>query len=543
MFLLLLVTPAARAEVTVLSSGFSREVPIPAGAVHTYELSMKSGQSADVVVEQKNVDLVVEIRGPGGALLDEIDAPTGRSGAEHAEVVAAESGRYRFIVKPYDGREPAGAYHISLQEVRSVDATLRLLKTRRDARDEASAWLRQRSAPLAALASSATSAHPVDKLATRARVIGLGEATHGSREFGDARLELTKRLVQRHGYRVITLEASAMQLAALEPYVSGASAVRAVPESGWIGRRTQRELIEWVRTWNLAHRDDQVLIIGVDAQENALAREEMRTFLRTAYGDALLPQWTAAETELASADAQSAVFGDSSVSAETRRTLFDITARLALDAGLLRARHGAAADRAMSATWSLTAFADYNGNAPMDRARDWYMADAVLRALARGGPDARAVYWAHNAHVTTRGKAPTGAVLRATLGCRYVAVAVTFGAGSFLAQVPNDPADRLMVSTLPAAADESIESVFAPFATAPVLAAWECAEEGASLPEWLRASHPLHWVGALWVPGSAPSAAFRPYDLVRDFDALLYFPVVTAEDAPTDLPQRPARVR
>lgn len=321
-----------------------------------------------------------------------------------------------------------------------------------------------------------------------------------------------------------------MSLAALEPYVRGEAATRAIPESGWIGRRAQRELIEWIRAWNLGHTADRVRIVGVDTQDNALARAELREFLKTAYGEEAMSRWTAVEAELAHADAQAAVFGDSSISAQTRQTLFDLTARISLDAALLRARHGAAADRAQAAIAALAAFADYNGRAPLARSRDWYMADAVLRALESGGPGARAIFWAHNAHVTTRGTWPAGSILRASLGCDYAAVALTFGEGAFLAQVPDAP-DRLEVSTLPPAAPESIENVFAPLAaTTPVIATWDCPIDPATLPQWLRTPHPLHWVGALWTPGSAPSAAFRPYDLVHDFDALVYIPRVTAEE-------------
>ncbi len=168
------------------------------------------------------------------------------------------------------------------------------------------------------------------------------------------------------------------------------------------------------------------------------------------------------------------------------------------------------------------------------------MADGVLRALAEAGPGARAVYWAHNAHVRTTGKT-SGAFLRAALGCGYAAIGQTFGEGSFVAQLPNDVDDRLLVSTLQRAADESIESVLAPLASDAVIAAWPCGVDAAALPEWLRAAHPMHWVGALWAPGSVPSAATRPFDLVHDFDGIVYLPRVTADEIPAGLPHVPAR--
>jgi erythromycin esterase len=519
---------------TLLTNHASQEAALQPGAAHRYELRLRRGESADVVVQQKGIDVVVDIRGPGGALLDEIDGPTGRNGDERAEIIAAESGTYTVTVRPYDEHEPAGRYRIEVAEVRSAAATRAMLEARAVARGRATAWLRAYSAPLS------PDAPPLAALAARARVIGLGEATHGSREFGDVRLALTRRLIEEHGVRVVAVEWSSSHLAALAPYVAGESPAPAVAESGWIGRRTMRELVAALRAWNAAHPADRVRLVGVDAQDNALAREELRAFLGRAYGD-LLPRWNAAEKELAAADEQSAVFGDSSVKVEVRQTLFELVARLSLDAALLRARYGAAADRALTAARTLASFADFNSSAADSRSRDWAMAGAVLRALAEAGPGARAVYWAHNAHVRVAEKT-SGGFLRAALGCGYAAVAQTFGEGSFVAQVPNDVDDRLAVSMLPQAADESIESVLAPVAGGPILAAWPCGD-AAPLPEWLRAAHAIHWVGALWTPGSAPSAATRPFNLVHDFDGVVYLPRVTADEIPTDRPHVPPRQR
>jgi erythromycin esterase len=306
-----------------------------------------------------------------------------------------------------------------------------------------------------------------------------------------------------------------------------------VPESGWIGRRALRELVEWTRAWNLAHRNDRVRLVGVDPQENALARDELRAFLQKAYGDDAMARWAEAEKELAAADAQTSVFGDSSVNAEVRRTLFDVVARLTLDEALLRARYGVAEVRALAAARTLASFADFNSDAPGARSRDRAMADAVLRALEESGDGARAVYWAHNAHVAARGQT-AGGVLRSALGCGYAPLALTFGEGAFVAQIPNDVDDRLAVSSLPRAGEETIEGVFG--AETKMLATWPCSVDPASVPEWLRAPHPMHWVGALWAPASRPAGAFRAFDLLHDFDGLLYLPYVTADEMPTDRP-------
>jgi erythromycin esterase len=504
--LLMLLVLAA----TSLAPNVMQPATLDPGQVHDYELRLARGQSADVVVRQKGVDVVVEVRTPKGTLIAAVDGPTGRGGEEQVEIVAAEAGAYAIRVRPFSPREPAGAYEIEVKAVRNAAATRALLARRKAARDEATAWLRVRSGT-------------IDELARRARVVGLGEASHGSRELNDARLALTRQLVEQHGYRIVAVEASASGLDVLAPYVAGGAAQPAAEGSGWIGARAQRELIAFLRGWNLAHPNDRVRLVGLDAQDNAPAREAVRALVQQAYGDELRARWAEVEKGLAKADEQAAIFADSSVTPEARQLLFELRARFDLDAPILRARHGDAFTAAVEGVRILAEFADFNSNG--QRSRDWSMAARLLRALEEAGPASKAVFWAHNAHVATARREVTGTLLRSTLGCGYAPVAVTFGAGSFVAQVPGET--RLAVSELPQAADESIESVFAPLGASTVT--WPCGVDPASAPTWLREPHPMHWIGAIWMPGDLPAAATRPFDLLHDFDGVVYVPRVTAE--------------
>ena len=498
----------------------------------------------------------MDVKSPGGKLLNSIDGPTGRDGDELVEIMAEESGAYGIIVHPFDDNEPAGRYGLEVTALRGTRETAELLRTRREARDAAARWLRPRSVAIArsGVISTNDNVALLDDLVRRVRVLGLGEATHGSRELGDLRFSITRYLVERHEFRLVAMEASASTLDQLSPYVNGESeltdAMARLMDSGWIGRRTRREMIEWLHEWNADHPNERVRLIGVDAQENAGARATLREFLSRAYGEGLMQRWTATEQELAAADEQTAVFGDSGVDAATRTLLLEIVAMMELDAPILIRRLGEPAfDSAIRAARLLAEFADFNsgGNAAINHSRDWYMAVHVLRAL-QDGASAKAVYWAHNAHVVHRPDSDrtAGGLLRSALGCEYASLAVTFGEGAFVAQIPNDSEDRLAVSTLPPAPDESVESVLRNLNSGGVLAAWNCFAEANSnppLPEWLTAAHPMHWIGGLYQPDSIPAAAFRSFDLVRDFDGVAYLPRVTAEDIPADRPLIPARTR
>ena len=515
------------------------------GAVHDYLLDLGRGASIAVSVNQQGVDVVVEVLNSRDSVVQRIDSPNGRNGPEPVEILSPRRARYRIRVRPFDGGEPEGRYTLDVTAWRDAATTRAWLAARRLARDSAAAWLRARGAALD------SSLAPLEALARKVTVVGIGEATHGSREFGDLRLRLTRHLVERFGYRIIAIEGSVSRLAALDRYARGEVATRdsIVPilESGWIGRRTLRELVGWLRQWNDAHPGDPVRLVGLDPQDNALARRDLRTLVDRAYPEAA-ERHAAAEREIAAADSQTWVFGDSRVDSAARRYFEELIARIENDAPLLNRLADSGLVRAgRDAARQLFQFADFNAaeSGPWSRSRDWYMA-ANLFASMKDAPEAKAVYWAHNAHVAapegrSPGSRPMGAWLRAALGCGYAAFAVTFDAGGFVAQIPNDLEDDLAVSTLPAAPEETVEGVLRVARNRAGVAAWRCEERAA--PGWLEQPQRMHWVGALYRPGTDPAEAFRPFRLTHDFDGVVFIPRVSADEVPTDRPLVPARQR
>lgn len=546
-----LALQSAAAPPAPLPRGRPVEFEMSGGGVREFSLALRAGESADIVAEQQGIDVAVDLLGPDGALLDTIDSPNGRQGPEPVSVFAPRGGAYRIRLRPLGANDPRGRIAVRIAAFRGAAATRRLLAGRQAARSAAARWLARQDSPLPADGRIAPEAPlpAFDSLAAEAAVIGLGEASHGSRELNDVRLSLVERLVERHGFRLIALEDSASRWRTLEAYVAGRTATPAASlEWGWIGRRLRRALLDWVRQWNLAHPGDRVRIVGVDAQDNAADRARLEAFLGRAYGETATAAWPAPGAELAAADARSAVFADSSTSAPLRRFLQEIVAQLATDAPLLRARLGEADYRvAMESAVNLAAFADFNSNEGAIRhSRDWHMAAAILRAVDETPGHPKAIYWAHNAHVSAAATrwGPTGALLRQLLGCRYRAVAGTFGAGGLVAQVPSDPAAPLAVTELAAAGpgDDTLEMMLADVRPGAHLSAWTCGAGAANgdAPAWLNVERRLRWIGGIYAPGSPPSASYQPYRLLAAFDAIAYFPTVSAEPFPDGRPFVPA---
>jgi erythromycin esterase len=539
--------PASPQPTLLLKKGRVFHRAFGPNSVEDATLVLGKGESAEIAVTQRGIDVVVRVRAPDGSLIDDFDSPNGREGDERVSLTATRAGPYRLRIKPISTAEPQGAIDIRLVALRSAGETERLLRRATQSRLEAAQWLRRDDAPLNIdQIRTALSIPPLDKIASTARLVGLGEATHGSRELNDVRLAIVQRLVERSGFRLVALEDSVSRWRALEPYVSGQTAVASVPtEWGWIGRRSRKALLEWARRWNLQHPSDPVRLVGVDPQDNGIARNALGPLLKRAFGQQLPSDFDEALKEVAAADEQTAVFGDSGVSTKTRDFFQLLLARLATDAPILRSSLGDADyERTLDYTSELAAFTDFNADSSnLARSRDWYMALETLRAVG-DGPPVKAIYWGHNAHVSTASASngTTGAILRRALGCGYQAIATTFGEGSFLAQLPNDLADRLHVNEVGLSDEESIESVLARVRGGTHIAAWQCAAQ-ADKPAWLGDPHKMRWVGGLYASDSAPSASYRPFRLTDAFDAVVYVPVVHAEADPGDQPVIPARKR
>jgi C-terminal processing protease CtpA/Prc len=96
-----------------LNSPIEREL---AGAqTHTYTLSLKPGQIAQVVAEKHGIDLVVAVISPDGKRLFEVSSQTWTQGGEKATIFAQKQGAYRIEIRALDLKSPAGKYVIRLE--------------------------------------------------------------------------------------------------------------------------------------------------------------------------------------------------------------------------------------------------------------------------------------------------------------------------------------------------------------------------------------------------------------------------------------------
>ncbi len=379
-----------------------------------------------------------------------------------------------------------------------------------------------------------------------ARLIGVGEATHGSHEDGAAKAAIIKGLVASGAVQTVFLEVNANGGRELDAFIQGEDGdpvgrVRTAKIFRVSKTHALADLIGWLRDWNRTAAKP-VRIYGIDCQATApdalLALDALR---RLAPAEA--ERLTAALAPIVSAEAQALRFPlliKSLSSAELQQAMTALEAlRSALE------RHPGTEDAryaALTAWQGLKAFELETSDGKItgdDKAvqeyysrRDVFMADNILTGPAQGA----GVFWAHNNHVA--GGVPagtnfvtTGARLRHALGDRYRTVVFEYGTARFNA-VPT-----LLPFQQANAADEQSEITWnvrhgrlaQPLSYAAEGAYWIALRD---LPDdeassaWRALPYTLDWPGWNATPVQILKPTYR-FPLETMFDVVVYIPEMT----------------
>lgn len=112
---------------------------------------------------------------------------------------------------------------------------------------------------------------PLGRMIGDARVVGLGEATHGSHDFFALKDRVFRHLVREKGFRTFALETPWSTGLRLNDYVlHGKGDPRRVMREEfqrdylWWNNTDYLRLVEWMRAYNVRHPDDPVRFIGDD---------------------------------------------------------------------------------------------------------------------------------------------------------------------------------------------------------------------------------------------------------------------------------------
>ncbi|MFF9853914.1 erythromycin esterase family protein [Streptomyces litmocidini] len=304
--------------------------------------------------------------------------------------------------------------------------------------DEVTSWPVRAALPLTCLTAGAptTDLQPLKDVLDGVRVVGLGEATHRTREFFQLKHRLLEFLVTELGFSVLAMEASSSAGPAVDAYVRHGigDAAQVVAGLGFWTWRTHEVLavVEWMRDYNRGRREDRMVrFVGIDPQRCGGSLASVDSFLRETAPDraaGLLSSLRVLDT----ADPGSRPDPHRRLVRDAEQ-LLEFLRRHAPDATDVL-RHAGVLVRAADLVTCAREHTDPGRT--VFAVRDRHMADAVEAVL--DDPSVRVALWAHNGHIGKRrhGGAvpPLGQHLRSRYGDASYAPGLLLGRGAFRAR-------------------------------------------------------------------------------------------------------------
>ena len=246
-----------------------------------------------------------------------------------------------------------------------------------------------------------------------ARVVLLGEASHGTSEFYRARASITRWLIEQHGFNIVAVEADWPDAASIDRFVryrprppNAGPAFNRFPTWMWKNREVEA-FTQWLRDHNrLRSGEARAGFYGLDLYNLSASIRAVIDYLdkvdpeaaevaRARYG--CLTPWSHAP----------ATYGRTALSRGYAPCEAEVVAMLReMLEKQLEYRDGRDddfLDAAMNAHLIQDAEAYYRamyyGAAESWNLRDTHMFETLAALLEAKGPDAKAVVWAHNSHI------------------------------------------------------------------------------------------------------------------------------------------------
>ncbi|MFF4014119.1 erythromycin esterase family protein [Streptomyces sp. NPDC001843] len=403
--------------------------------------------------------------------------------------------------------------------------------------EEVQQWLKENALPLESLnAGASRPAHgdlePLREVLGEVRVLGMGEATHGTAEFFRLKHLLLRFLVREMGFTALAMEASASAAQAIDDHVlhGTGDAVGALTGLGFWTWRTREmlDVIEWMRDHNrTVPKESAVRFVGIDPQRCGPSLAALAAALRT-----LAPERADITGGLLGtlADARPGSLADRgprllAVARDLVRFLEEERCRLAERAGATPVEDALRHARTILAAADVAA-RPLRGDGEETgalAARDRHMAQAVISLEERtaGG----VAVWAHNGHISTdryAGDVPAmGHHLRNHYGAAYYALGLLFGEGAFRARPGNSATRPPRKHTVSAAGPRSVEARLASVIPGDHIIDLRAGRTRPAVAQWLESRQFVRSFGAA-VPRVTYRFHMAPTVLAREYDGLAY---------------------
>jgi protein-L-isoaspartate(D-aspartate) O-methyltransferase len=374
-----------------------------------------------------------------------------------------------------------------------------------------------------------------------ARVVLLGEATHGTSEFYRMRGRVTRELIERHGFNLVTIEGDWPDAAQVHRWTRGASPNGQPPPferfPTWMWRNHEtNDFVGWLRDWN-SHADSecQVGFHGLDLYSLYASADAVIAYLddvdpaaarvaRERYG--CLTPW----------QSDPAAYGRAAATALYRLCEDEVVAMLQ---DLLARRLDYVqrdGERYLDAVQNarLVAGAEqyyrtiYRGGHHSWNTRDRHMVETLQVLLAWHGDHAKAVVWAHNSHVGDaeateiglQGQTNIGALTRDWLG--EAAFNVGLGTDRGTVAAASDWGGPMEIKALEPARPDSYEALCNATGV-PAFLLHLREPERAEVRDELRGPYLERAVGVIYRPHTELQSHYFRASLPHQFDAWMWF--------------------
>ncbi|HEY2012944.1 MAG TPA: erythromycin esterase family protein [Bryobacteraceae bacterium] len=374
------------------------------------------------------------------------------------------------------------------------------------------AELKQRAVPL-------TTAHPGEKLAELAafgqavgdaRIVALGEATHGTREFVEMKHRMVEYLVREKGFTVVAMDANWPESQAVDRYIKTGEGEAKAALGGIYGWQWYTEemlaLVEWMRNHNQdPDKHGTLTFTSFDMQIGHAAAKKVLDYLGRYLPDAV-DAAAAAYAEAQGLELRRAeIYDDKAEAIADRAAAVMQVLDSHRDALIAQSTAEAWRDaRQAAATVYQSSVLHIPGKGPAYREE---MMAANVEQVAAAHPVEKIVIWSDNSHVRADGgkdhPKSMGDWLREPFGKQMYVVGFAFRRGTFRAiGVEGGKFKELANYTAPPSPSGSGDAILGT-AGLPMffldLRKGDGAAAGSALDRWLGEAHLFHNPGAEWV--------------------------------------------
>lgn len=378
----------------------------------------------------------------------------------------------------------------------------------------------------------------LDRVVAGARLIGLGESTHGSSEQSQVKHRLIRRLVERHGVRTIAFEDDFGSGVLIDRYLTtGQGDPRSLVDQmafPLLATEEILDLVEWLRDWNESHTD-QVRFLGTDLlQLRKSSFDDVTSYVRAHAADRL-GELEADLADLNPPDGMSPFAWYECLGPAGRQARIAAAERVV---ALVEDVDGPDRWQREYAEQHVRAILGWFRNYAEDgfRAdRERFIADSIQWWQNLSG-HRKTVYWAANVHTAA---APTltfrtpeeartgtmaGGILERRLGRQYVSIGTWFGSGEI-----SSPGWRPEPQPIVAPLATMLEATLHGARPINIAIDLRGRQRPAPVRDWLDGSHTMRMILPEYVAGHDGNDYTMTVDGLDDaFDAAIYLPVTSA---------------